>query len=83
MYGLPDAVGYWDATIFRQIKKNLLMSHLALEIFRFFTKLRGELHGLPSMYVVDILHAGKPEFLELTRQTERKVKSKPHELDSV
>lgn len=82
LYGLPDGGDYWDATILRHIEEDLHMSRSALDICLFFRKLRGELHGLSGMYVDDSLHARTPEFLEFTRQSERKFKSKPQEFDS-
>lgn len=70
-YGLSGAGDYWDATIVRHVNEDLGVTKSALDNCLFFRQIRGKLHELAELYVIDIIHTGTPDFLDLSSKTEK------------
>lgn len=81
-YGLSGAGDYWDATIVRHVNEDLGVTKSALDNCLYFRQIRGKLHELAELYVIDIIHTGTPDFLDLSSKTEKKFQSIPREYDA-
>lgn len=81
LYGLADSGDYWNVTMARHLKEDLMMRPTTLDLSLFVRRVHGKITGLAGMYVDNSLHAGTYELLEETKKTEAKFKSRGMEMD--
>lgn len=74
--GLTDSGDYWDMKMNNRLKEDLQMKPLIGDLPCFIKIMQGKLKEITGVYVDNTLAAGNDEFLQDSKLTEQKLKSK-------
>lgn len=83
LYGLTDCRDYWNATITNNMKKDLNMTALTGDLACFSHIIQGKLHGMIGTLVDDSIEMGTETFIETSKLTKQRFKSKPRQYDNM